>query len=141
MTHIHVNDVRDAIEALVPDVLDDHIARQNPVFVLHKIFKQSIFLSGKVDSLARSPYLLGQAIEFQVPDAEGAGAIHWASTQQRFDSHEQFRKSKRLRQVVVCAQLKELYLVIDRVAGSQHENGKKGIVPSNTLNYFGAGKA
>jgi len=58
MTHVHVHDVRSAVEALVPYVFQNHRAREHPPRVRHQILKDSIFFRGQLDSFAGAFHLL-----------------------------------------------------------------------------------
>lgn len=44
LTYVYVNYVSDAAEALVPNVLDDHVAGDHASRVAHQVFEQSILL-------------------------------------------------------------------------------------------------
>ena len=88
-----------------------------------KYSSRAILLRGEIDPLSGAPDLLGQTIQFQVSDAERAGTVYRTPPQQCLHSHKKLGKSKRLRQVVVGAELEELYLVVDRISRSEYENG------------------
>src|SRR6185437_13780304 len=48
---VHVHDVRERVQWLVPDVLADHLSRNHPTHVAHEVFEQRVFLLRELDSL------------------------------------------------------------------------------------------
>ena len=50
--HVHVNDVGQTLEALVPHVLDDHGAREHPPRIGGQILEQRVLLGGELDARA-----------------------------------------------------------------------------------------
>src|SRR5260370_14715416 len=87
MTHIHIDNVGDAVKALVPYVFNDHVARQNALFILHEILEQSILFGSEIDALACTPDLLSQTIQFQLSDTQRAGTVYRTPPQQCLHSH------------------------------------------------------
>src|ERR1700730_242516 len=52
MTHIYIDNVGNAVKALIPYVFNDHVARQNALFILHEILEQSVLFRSEIDALA-----------------------------------------------------------------------------------------
>src|SRR5437879_11821187 len=65
MTHIHIDNVCDAVKALVPYMFNDHVTRQNALFILHEILDQSVLFRSTIDALSCTPNQLSQTIKFQ----------------------------------------------------------------------------
>src|SRR5260370_6611876 len=87
MTHIHIDNVCDAVKALVPYMFNDHVTRQNALFILHEILEQSVLFRSKIDALSCTPNLLSQTIQFQVSDTQRAGTVYGTPPQQCLHSH------------------------------------------------------
>src|SRR5262245_21754370 len=51
---VDIYNVRRPIEALIPDVLDDHRARNHAPGVGHQVFEQRVFLSRQIDPFTRA---------------------------------------------------------------------------------------
>jgi len=58
MADIYIDDIGDSVEALIPNVLDDHCPREDAASVGDEIFQQRVFLRGKLDALPRAFHLL-----------------------------------------------------------------------------------
>src|ERR1700733_6069685 len=83
VAHIHVNYVGDALETLVPDVLEDHRAREDATGGGQQVFEQCVLLAGQLDVLAVTPHLARQAVDLQVGNQYHVGAFDRSSPQQR----------------------------------------------------------
>src|SRR5207302_5984815 len=81
---VNINNVGDAVEALVPDMFDDHRSRQNPAGIGHQVFKESVFFQCEFNASACALHLLRQTIEFKVVHPNHAAASCRAAPQQRF---------------------------------------------------------
>src|SRR5450755_2049545 len=121
VAHVDVHDVVDAIEALVPDVFDDHGARQNPARIRHQVFEQGIFFRGQVNPFAAALHLLREAIEFQISHANHAAATDRPAPEQRLDPNQELREGEGLGEIVIGTCLKVTHLVFDRIASRQNQ--------------------
>ena len=72
VTHVHVDDVSQTLEALVPDVLDDHGAREHAAGIGGEVFQQRVFLGREFDAAAGAAHLLRQSIDLQIRHAQHA---------------------------------------------------------------------
>src|SRR5579862_1128007 len=89
MAYVHVHDVRQALEALVPDVLDDHGAREHPPGVGGEVLKQCVFLGRELDLAPAAAHLLREAIHLQIRNPQHARAADRPAPQQRLDAHDE----------------------------------------------------
>src|SRR5262245_49066830 len=62
MPDIDVDDVRCTGEALVPDMINNHISRENPIGICHQVFQKSVLFRCKLDSFSGSADLLSQPV-------------------------------------------------------------------------------
>ena len=51
LTDIDIDNIGQALEALIPDMLDYHGARQNAPRIERQIFEQGVFLAAQLDAL------------------------------------------------------------------------------------------
>src|SRR6266542_889620 len=79
MTDVHIDNVRGPVETLVPDMFEDHGAREDSPRVRHQILKDTIFFRGQLDSFAGAFHLLRKAIQFQIPYSEHTCSGDWAA--------------------------------------------------------------
>src|SRR5712691_8699896 len=114
MTNVHINNVGSAVETLIPHVFQNHGSGEHPSCICHQVFEYSVFFGGQFNPLAGPLHLLGKAVQFQVPNSEHTRSGNRSTAQQSLDSHQQFGKRERLREVVVSASLEVLGLVANR---------------------------
>src|SRR5580704_16953249 len=101
MTHIDVDNIRDAIKTLVPHMLDDHVAREHSIRILHQVFEQRVLLCRQLNALAMPLDLLRQPIKFKVANAQCTRAVHRSTAQQRLYPNEKFREREWLGKVII----------------------------------------
>src|SRR5262249_50753036 len=138
MADIYVDNVGCAIEALVPNVLDDHGARENTPRIRHQVFQKAIFLTRQLNPFPATSDLLGQPVKFNVSNPQHGLLPSRASAQQSLDSDQQFGKRKRLGQVIVCACFEMGGFVANRIAGRQDKDWNLAIGPANLAEYLGS---
>src|SRR5215469_1494038 len=63
---VNVDDIGEAVKALVPHVLDDHVTRTHLTLVCHQVFEQYKFLDRQIDGLAGACDFPAKAIEHEV---------------------------------------------------------------------------
>ena len=102
---MHVHNIADAIEMDVPDMLNDHRARDRPVRVTKQEFQQRVFLQFEIDNLAGAVHFMRGRIQFQVGQFQ-SGALLFAAAQQGADTSGELGESERLGEVVVGAGVK-----------------------------------
>src|SRR5436190_9139553 len=119
-THEHVYDVGLRVEAVLPDVRQDHRLGDNLARVAHQVFEQRELARPQVDTLACARHLPRQQIHHQVAHRQrrrlrrARRAAH-----QCLDACEQFGKRERLRQVVVAACLQAANTIVDGPSRAQ----------------------
>src|SRR5271170_1644987 len=99
VAHVHIDDIRYALETLVPDMIENHGSRENSAGRAKEVFEERVFLCGEVDSMTVAPDLLGEAIELQVRNAQYIGTLDRCAAQKRLDTHQQFSEIERLGEV------------------------------------------
>src|SRR6516225_1977339 len=62
MPNIDIDDVGEAVEGLVPYMLDDHISRQDTSGILHQVLKQLVFFRGQFDTMSLAFDLLCKTV-------------------------------------------------------------------------------
>src|SRR5207253_7706527 len=60
---VHVNDVGERVEVLVPDVLGDHRAGQHAAGIAHQVFQEGILLGRQLDAPSPAGNLAGGRIQ------------------------------------------------------------------------------
>src|SRR5665213_4233781 len=70
MSHIDINNIGQPFETLVPDMFNDHGAREHPSRAGGEIFEERIFLRGQVDSFPGPFDLLREPVQFEVAHAQ-----------------------------------------------------------------------
>ena len=70
MANVDVDDVGEALEALVPHVLDDHGAREHAPGIGRQVLEQCVLLGGELDAATRAAYLLRETVDLEVADLE-----------------------------------------------------------------------
>ena len=111
------------IEAVVPDVRQDHRLRDDPAGVAHQVFEQRELARAELDSrpVARDAARHRSSVRSPTVrrvDVGGAGR----APDQRLHAGEQLGERERLRQVVVAAGLEPLDAVVDRVPRAQDQD-------------------
>src|SRR5207245_5652813 len=98
---IHVNDVGECIEVLIPYVLGDHRAGQHAAGIAHQVFQEGVFLGRQLDAPAAAGHSAGGWIQDQIVHLQQASRLAAAASQQDAHAGQQFLDRKGLRQLVV----------------------------------------
>src|SRR5271155_1385689 len=109
----HVHDIRLRIEAVVPDVFENHGLGHDAPGVAHEIFQKRELAGLKLDFFSTAPHFPGKQIQREIPHRQPrrlAGVR--GAADECLDARQQFGKCKRLGQVIVAAGLKTLDAVI-----------------------------
>ena len=123
MADVNVDDVGEVFEAFVPDMLDDHGAGEDLADVGDHIFEQGVFFGGQFDPAAGAADTLGEAIDFEVGQAEDVSPFGGRAAQESFNADEELGECKRLGEVIVSAFFEEFDFIGGAVAGGQDEDG------------------
>ena len=129
--HEHVDDVGLRIEAVIPDVRQDHRLRHHPAGVAHQVFEQRELARRAARCrapAARDP--ARQQVERQIADGQvrrlGAPVARRISAWTRASSSA---KGERLGQVVVAAGLQPLHAVVDGAPRAQNQHRRSHLPP------------
>src|SRR2546425_13170626 len=79
---VHVNEVGECMEVLVPDVLGDHRAGQYAAGMAHQGFQEGVFLGRQLDAPSPARHLAGGRIQDEILDLEEPGRLAAAASQQ-----------------------------------------------------------
>src|SRR5215471_14124335 len=121
ISDIDVDNIGEAVKALVPYVLDDHVTGTNLALVCHQVFEQHKFLDSKIDGFARPRDFPAQAIQYEVRNLQLVPLLRRSSAKQGFRPHDQLSERKRLGQIVVAALLEMHQLVRQCIARRQYQ--------------------
>src|SRR5271156_6077561 len=108
--YVHVDDVGLRIEVIVPDVFEQHRARDDLAGVLHQILEQPEFARLQRDLFAGPRDLVRQTVEREFADAVDRvlrRALR-AATRQRLDAGEQLGEGVGFGEIVVAARAQAL---------------------------------
>src|SRR3974390_208587 len=101
---IDVDDIRRRIEVEVPDVLEQHGARDHASFVAHQIFQKLELLRQEIDLLAVPAHRPRYQVDGEVADTQdGLLGNSLAAPAECLQARQQFDERERLDQIVVAA--------------------------------------
>ena len=123
--HEDVDDVRARIEAVVPDVREDHRLRHHAPGIAHREYSRSANSRGRSSSISRPARVTFRVIRSSVrsPSDEPIRIRCTSRTaDERVYAREQLGERKRLGQIVVTADLQSLHPVVDRVLRAQNDD-------------------
>src|SRR2546427_702935 len=109
---MHVDNVADAVEVDIPNMLDNHRPRDRTMRVTEKKFQQSVFLELEIDGLTRPAHLTSGRIHFEISNLKPR-VLLGAAPEQSADPCGEFRERERLDQVVVGAGIESRDFVFD----------------------------
>src|SRR5689334_24296402 len=66
MIDVDVDDVRAGVEIVIPDVLGDERAGEDPVDVPHEVLEEGVLLPGELDLLLATARLVRDGVELEV---------------------------------------------------------------------------
>src|ERR1700722_18637964 len=112
---MHVDHIGLRIEMIVPDVFEQHGARDHFAGVLHEIFEQPEFARLQDDFLPCPRHFMREPVEFEVAQAiEGLFARPLGmAARQHFNARQQFGKGIGLGEVIAAAGSEPLDAVVD----------------------------
>jgi hypothetical protein len=135
---IHVDDVGQALEALVPDVLDDHGAGEHAARMGGEVFEERVLLRGELDGFAGALHIVREAVHLEIADTQDTRTAHGPAAQQCFHADEQFGEGEWLGEVVIGASLEVLHLFFCGITGCQDENRNLLVLTPDPAQDFGA---
>src|SRR5947207_14242071 len=101
VAHVDVDDVRNAVVAEVPDMLDDPRSGQDLAVSTHEIFEERELFCGELDHHVAARDALRRRIEAEVARTKNRGALGGAAPRERADACEEFAEGEGLHQIVV----------------------------------------
>ena len=121
--NMHVDDVGLRVEMAVPDVLQQHHARDDLVLVLHQVSQQLELSRLQVDLLPAARHFPGQQIQVQVVDLVFRRLLlRPTAPDQRFDAGDQLGHRKGFCQIVIGTGLEPDHALVDVAQGAQEQD-------------------
>ena len=121
---VHVDDVGEGVELVVPRVVEDPVAAEDLVRVQQEEPQQAELLGAQHEQLAAVPGHPRRRVEAERPQRQDGRQRALRPAQKRADARQQFFEGERLDQVVVGAGVQAGHLVRRRVPRRQHEHGQ-----------------
>ena len=140
VVHVHINDVGEGVEVLIPHVFGDHGPGEDTARVPHQVFEQGIFFQGQVNPLPPSDDFTGRRIKDEVIDLEYAGALGSASPEKGPNPREQLIDGEGFREVVIRSRVEPLDPLVDLRLGGQDQDWSLNAGPANSLEDIEAGQ-
>src|SRR5438105_3621933 len=124
---IDVDDVGRRIEMQVPDVLQQHGARDDAAFIAHQIFQQLELAGQQIDFVAAAARRAVDQVDREVADPQdGLLGDDVAAPAQRLDARQQFDKGERLDQIVVAAGAQAAHPFVDLAERTDDQERRGG---------------
>ena len=101
--------------------------------VAQEVFQQLEFANGQIEETLTAHGQARHEIQLEIGRLETKNLRRAATPQQRTDAREQFRKGKRLDQVVIGAQIQTKHAILDAIAGRQDEDRRLEVTLSQGL--------
>src|SRR6476619_2867760 len=119
-----VDDIGAGVEAVVPDVRQDHRLRDHASGIPHQVLEQRKLARAQLD-LAPAPDRAARAeVEGEIAGGElGRGGRRRGAANQRLHAGEQLSEGERFDQVVIAAGLESSDAVVHGVPGAQDQYG------------------
>ena len=119
---VNIDDIGEAVEIILPDMLGDHGARDQLVGVQHQKLQEGIFFAGEDAGSSASLDLLGHLIEFKVGDFQNRGLVGALTSEQGPDTGQKFVKGEGFGEVIIGSGIETRDFITDGVAGGEHQN-------------------
>ena len=100
---VDVDDVAEAVEVLVPDVLGDHGPREHVTLVAHQVLEQGELLGRQADPPPTARHLSGCYVDLEVADPHHGLPESRAAPQEGPDARNELGEAEGLDEVVVRA--------------------------------------
>src|SRR5262245_8339329 len=122
---VDVDDVGGGIEVQVPDMLQQHRARNHLVLIAHQVLENLKLARKQLDRPSGTARRPRHEIEFEVAHAQHGFLDHGlAAPRERFDTGHQFHKGKRLDQIVVAAGPQPANPIVDLAERADDQRGR-----------------
>src|SRR5580692_9600083 len=100
----------------VPDVLEQHRARDHLTSVAHQVFEQAVFPWLQLDQLPATPHRPRKYIDFEIEQVQpGLGRGRARSSPQRGDPRDELGESEWLHQIIVATSVEPQDPILDAV--------------------------
>src|SRR6266540_4273380 len=118
---MHVDQVRNVVELVVPDMLGNRLTGEDLVGVPHQEFKQAILLGREGDRLTAALDRVVARVERQLRHFENGTDERGLTARQGADARQQLGKREWLYEVVVRAAVEPSDAILNRITSSEHE--------------------
>src|SRR5215207_2409489 len=129
--HVDVDEVRERIVIVVPDVRVDLGARDDAAGVAHEMLEQRVLLRRERDLALPASSGMAARIHDEFGHRELVGKHVAATSDESTESCEELTEVERLREIIVGAGVQAGDLVLDGIARREHEDGCAGTASAN----------
>src|SRR5665647_1919970 len=129
---VHVDDVREGVELVIPGVVEDVIAAQHAARVAHEQLEEAELLGAQSERVTAQASFTPRRIEAEYADRERGRQGVARPPQQRPQPRQQLLEGERLHEVVVGAAVEAGHLVVGRVPRREHQH-RDGQAPAPQL--------
>src|SRR5438552_17113582 len=109
---IHIDDVRERIEVLIPHVLRDLFPANDAILVEHQEFEQRVLLGGEADGFTRPRDRMIGGVERQIANPDQLRADLGRAPRESTQSREKFLEVEGFGEVVVGAAVETFHPII-----------------------------
>ena len=132
---VHLDDVADAVEMDVPDVLDDQRPGHRSVAVAHQEFEQRVFLGPEVDSAAAPRHSPPYDVHLEIRHVQ-PGFARLAAAKQGTKARRELRERERLDHVVVGAAVEACDTLLERALCRQNQHRQIRLLRSDVAKHL-----
>ena len=109
--------IAEAVNASIPDMLDQFFGADDTILVKHKILQQSTFLSGEREFFTINVCFSGAGVKADVAALQADILLNKSAPGQAADTRFQFLKMKWFCQIIVCSKVKSFYFILNLATG------------------------
>ena len=135
-----LDDVADAVEVNVPDVLDDERARDRAIAVAHQELEQRVLLRLEIDPAPCPRDDPSDGVHLEIRESQPRLA-RTAAAQQRAKPRRELGQRERLGHVVIRAAIQPADTILDRVFRREDQHRQRGLVPADVAQHLQARSA
>ena len=117
---------------VLPDLFEQHRARDKPALRAHQEFEQPEFARLKVDRLSAAAHGAGDEIHFEIAGLEqGLRSSQGRTAGERGEARHQFLEGEGLDEIVVAARLESVDPIVDAGEVGEKEHRRRDAVPAH----------
>lgn len=120
--HVDLDDVRLRVEIQIPDILEQHVARDDAAGIAQQVFEQAEFQRPQLDHLRAAADGVAEQIELEIGELQRGGVRLGIAPMQRLEARGQLDERKGLGEIVVGAVLQAADAVVDIAECAQHQH-------------------